>query len=35
MSLWGLAIVIVINFIYVNCQLELILEEIRKKDEKK
>lgn len=33
MSLWGLAIVIVLNFMYVNCQLELILAEIRKKDE--
>lgn len=35
MSLWGLAIVIVLNFICVNWKLELILEEIRKKDEKK
>lgn len=32
MSLWGLAIVIVLNFMYVNCQLELILLEIRKKE---
>lgn len=35
MNLWGLTIVIVLNFICVNWKLELILEEIRKKDEKK